>query len=243
MKQKHFTLIELLVVIAIIAILAAMLLPALSAARERARGTQCIGNLKQFGTGLTVYTMDNNDFYVIARTGITPYDSCNYLDFLAPYIFGQEVTKNGSNFSSIGDGANLLCPTTAYCAYNKILNSDKVGGNGKGKITYGYNMAASESDFNKGIGLFIWKVNKTRNVSAVEDPTGMVAFMDTFNSDQVRSALVELTGNSNYPGTKYIDATHGKQLNMTFCDGHVETRDIKVIPKKDEGIWTVKSGD
>ena len=241
MKHKNFTLIELLVVIAIIAILAAMLLPALSAARERARGTQCIGNLKQFGTGLVAYSMDTKDFYVIARTGVTPYDSCNYLDFLAPYIFGREVTKNGANMSSISNNSNLLCPTTAYCAFNRIAGSEKAGGNGKSIITYGYNMAVNENDFNKDIGLYIWKVNKTRNAGAIKDPTGTVAFMDAFNTDQVRSALVELGGNTNYPETKYIDATHGKQVNMAFCDGHVDSMDIKSIPKTDEGIWTVTS--
>ena len=58
--KKRFTLIELLVVIAIIAILAAMLLPALSAARERARTANCTNKLKQMGLGLTMYAGDYN---------------------------------------------------------------------------------------------------------------------------------------------------------------------------------------
>jgi prepilin-type N-terminal cleavage/methylation domain-containing protein len=61
-RPANFTLVELLVVIVIIAILASLLLPALAAAKERARRTQCLGNLKQIGSGLTMYA-DENDGY------------------------------------------------------------------------------------------------------------------------------------------------------------------------------------
>jgi prepilin-type N-terminal cleavage/methylation domain-containing protein len=102
MALRAFTLIELLVVIAIIAVLAALLLPAVAAAREKGRGAQCASNLRQWGLAFNMYAGDNDDFLPRRGQGVQPLNQINrptdWFNALPVYfnlpMFGQLVSNN-----------------------------------------------------------------------------------------------------------------------------------------------------
>ena len=191
--RRGFTLIELLVVIAIIAILAAILFPVFAKAREKARQTSCLSNLKQMGLATLQYAQDYDERFMSGSypgTCIwghvhTPVDGImaayGWPTFLGPYVKNTQI---------------FVCPSAApaICA---------AGVGGRSGVTNAYGI-----NYDGVCGIAVGAIDKPAEVMILQDMADW--FVISGNNTQVQCFSQMGTGL----------ARHNEGANVAFCDGH-----------------------
>jgi prepilin-type N-terminal cleavage/methylation domain-containing protein/prepilin-type processing-associated H-X9-DG protein len=227
-RKPGFTLIELLVVIAIIAILAAMLLPVLAKAKDKAKAIKCVNNLRQMGIALIIYG-DDNKYYPVAIDNNPATPGLN-MAWLWPALLRSTMYKTMSTDV-------FRCPTAPDVAqwvpkygsgnpaiYGYFQNEMPLMAGGGSFMSYGYNCWGSANNEDGTIqGLGGWTVGSNPvQPASVRKPTDCIAIGDSnwntnAGGDPNWSGYIDMYAQRQWP----LDL-HAQRANLLFCDGHAQ---------------------
>jgi len=218
-KSPAFTLIELLVVAAIIAILAALLLPALVQSKASARRVQCVGNLRQLGLAAQMYWDDNAGDCFRYIFGSTNVGQIYWFGWIGPGPEGQrpfDATPSALYPYLQGRGVEI-CPSLNYAMAQFKL---KATGAAYG---YGYNIYLSTATNQPPVK--IGRVVRVADTALFADAAQVNDFQAPASpSNPMLEEWYYLDNPTNYPSRSYYPHghfRHSQKANVVFCDGHV----------------------